>query len=148
MNRTYELSYELRNFLFVRTFLRKVWWIRPQYNVAQTNSARAQCSPPPCSAPVPLYPDDVSTPWHKHTPWELSAPRHARTRVPNISPLTRGNQGLFSKTSILLEIRQSQSPSQRSESCTFDRSFQCDNNCTPSIIYTITSCNMILILNP
>ena len=26
MNRTYEL----RNFLFVRTFLRKVWWIRPQ----------------------------------------------------------------------------------------------------------------------
>ena len=29
VNRTYELSYELRNFLFVRTFLRKVLWIPP-----------------------------------------------------------------------------------------------------------------------
>ena len=29
-HRTYELSYELRNFLFVRTFLRKVSWIPPQ----------------------------------------------------------------------------------------------------------------------
>ena len=65
-----------------------------QYSMAQTNSTRAQRSPPPCSAPVPLHPDDVSTPWHKQTPRELSALRHARTRVPNISPLTRGNQGI------------------------------------------------------
>ena len=60
-------------------------------SVPQTNSARAQRSPPPCAAPVPLHPDDVTIPCHKQTPRELSPPRHARTRVPNISPLTRGN---------------------------------------------------------
>ena len=54
-------------------------------SVPQTNSSRAQPSPPPCSAPVPLHPDDVTTPCHKQTP---------RTRVPNISPLTRGKKCL------------------------------------------------------
>ena len=45
-------------------------------SVPQTNSARAQPSPSPCSAPVPLHPDDVMTPCHKQTPRELSPPRH------------------------------------------------------------------------
>ena len=41
-----------------------------------TNSARTQHSTPPCSAPVPLHLDDVTTPCHKQTPRDLSPPRH------------------------------------------------------------------------
>ena len=38
VNRTYKLSYELHNFSFVRTFLRKVWWIRSQVFISIVDS--------------------------------------------------------------------------------------------------------------
>ena len=57
-------------------------------SVPQTNSARAQPSPPPCSAPVPLHPDDVTTPCHKQTPRELSAPRHHAPQQSLSIPMT------------------------------------------------------------
>ena len=86
-----------------------------QESVPQIYSAKAQRFSPPGSAPVPprreiratdilressvllasrlrTSPSPTRNPCHRYTPRKLSAPRHAQTRVPSISPLTRGNQ--------------------------------------------------------
>ena len=85
-----------------------------QESVPQTYSAKAQLFTPPWSAPVPprpliratdilressalaaflfrTSPSPTRNPCHRYTPRKLSAPDHAQTRVPSISPLTRGN---------------------------------------------------------
>ena len=86
-----------------------------QESVPQIYSAKAQPFSPPGSAPVPPRPEiratdipressallasllrtspsPTSNPCHRYTPRKLSALRYAQTRVPSISPLTRGNQ--------------------------------------------------------
>ena len=82
---------------------------------AQTNSARAQRSPPPCSAPVPLHPDDVTTPCHKQTPRELSAPRnhapHQSLSIPMTSRLRDTNKLRESSAFPATMLRTSPSPS-------------------------------------
>ena len=46
-------------------------------------------------------PSPTRNPCHRYTPRNLSAPRHAQTRVPSISPLTRGNQQKWRQNSFL-----------------------------------------------
>ena len=85
-----------------------------QESVPQIYSAKAQRFTPSCSAPVPPQPGIHATdiiressalpafllrnspsptrnPWYRYTPRKLSAPGRAQTRVPSISPLTRGD---------------------------------------------------------
>ena len=84
-------------------------------SVPQTNSARAQRSPPPCSAPVPLHPDDVTTPCHKQTPRELSPPRHHAPHqslsIPMTSRLRATNKLRESSSLPATMLRTSPSPS-------------------------------------